>query len=124
MLKRGGRSAVIFLAISCFSVMGTALGAAEKEQPAAQAPGQEPAGKEPQRMLSQENQQAMQEMMGSMMGLMMEGMARSMAKPEFAKNMAAFMRNYYKALIEQGFAPEEAMKIVTSSGLPSLGGQR
>ena len=73
---------------------------------------------------SPEEQQMMQQMMSSMMGLMMEGMARSMAKPEFAQNMAAFMRNYYKALIAQGFTEEEAMKIVTSAGIPRMGGQQ
>ena len=72
-----------------------------------------------------EQQQMMQQAMGGMMGLMMESMARSMAKPEFAQNMAAFMRNYYKALIAQGFTEEEALNIVTSSGgLPQMGGRK
>ena len=78
----------------------------------------------PRRGPSSEDQQMWQQMMGSMMGLMVEGTARSMAKPEFAQNMAAFMRNYYKALIGQGFTEEEAMKIVISTGIPQLGGHR
>ena len=77
-----------------------------------------------QRSSQAEQQVMMQQMMGSMMGLMMEGMAKAMAKPEFAQNMATFMRNYYKALIAQGFTEEQAMKIVTSSGVPRMGGQQ
>ena len=67
----------------------------------------------------------MQQLMGPMMGEMMSGMLRAMSKtmadPQIAQNFAAFTRNYYKALIAQGFSEEEAMKIVMASGLPSMG---
>ena len=67
----------------------------------------------------------MQQMMGPMMGEMMSGMLRAMSKtmadPQIAQNFATFTRNYYKALIAQGFSEEEAMKIVMASGLPSMG---
>lgn len=88
--------------------------------------GAPPMGPPPERRPSPaEQQQMMQHAMGGMMELMMENMARSMAKPEFAKDMAAFMRNYYKALIEQGFTEEEALKIVTSGGaIPQMGGRK
>ena len=63
-------------------------------------------------------------MMGMMMAQMMEGMSKAMAKPEVAENFATFMRNYYNSLIKQGFTQDEAMKIVTSSGMPSMGGKQ
>ena len=71
----------------------------------------------------EEARRMMEEMMAGVMGQMIEGMARSMAKPEVAQNLAVFARNYYNALIKQGFSEEEALKIVTASGLPSIGGK-
>ncbi len=122
---RGLRLAVGgILLISCMALHPGIAPAAEKEPAAAQPSELQRSEGRGEGQPSPEEQQMMQQMMGSMMGLMMEGMARSMAKPEFAKNMAIFMRNYYKALIEQGFTEEEAMRVVISSGLPSLGGQR
>jgi hypothetical protein len=77
----------------------------------------------------QPNPAEMEQMMGAMMapmadmmGLMLEGMAKTVAKPEIAENFAAFTRNYYLALLARGFTEEEALKIVTASGLPSTGG--
>ncbi len=58
--------------------------------------------------------------MADMMGLMLERMADTMAKPVIAENFATFSRNYYKALIARGFTEEEALKIVTASGLPGM----
>ena len=70
----------------------------------------------------------LQEMMGprmeQMMGSMIKSMARAMADPQVAQNLATFARNYYLALKERGFSDEEAMKIVTSTGVPSLGGKQ
>ena len=98
-------------------------GGAESSEQAASTLGLPPLEHKPPSPAEQ--QQMMQQAMGGMMGLMMESMARSMAKPEFAQNMAAFMRNYYKALIAQGFTEEEALKIVTSGGaIPQMGGRK
>ena len=74
--------------------------------------------------MRQQMEQVMGPMMGMMMGQMMEGMAKSMAKPEVAQGFAAFTRNYYLALVKQGFTEEQAMKIVTSTGFPSMGGKQ
>lgn len=75
-----------------------------------------------------EAQQAMQAMMGPMMAQMMttmvEAMSQTFAKKEIADNFAAFTRNYYLALVKNGFTEEEALKIVISSGLPSMGGKQ
>ncbi len=76
----------------------------------------------------QEAQQAMQAMMGPMMAQMMttmvEAMSKTFAKQEIADNFAMFTRNYYLALVKNGFTEEEALKIVISSGLPSMGGKQ
>lgn len=62
-------------------------------------------------------------MMGEMMSSMLKAMTKTMAEPQIAQNMATFARNYYQALIERGFTEEEALKIVTSTGVPSMGGK-
>ena len=49
-------------------------------------------------------------------------MSKTMAEPQIAQNFATFTRNYYQALVDRGFSEEEALKIVTASGLPSMGG--
>jgi len=61
-------------------------------------------------------------MMGEMMASMVKSMSKTMAEPEVAQNLATFTRNYYQALVDRGFTEEEALKIVTSSGFPMLGG--
>lgn len=75
-----------------------------------------------------EAQQAMQAMMGPMMAQMMatmvEAMSKTFAKQEIADNFALFTRNYYIALVKDGFTEEEALKIVISGGLPSMGGKQ
>ena len=42
-------------------------------------------------------------------------------KPETATKLAKFQRNYYEALIKEGFTKDEAMKIIVSSTNPLLG---
>lgn len=74
--------------------------------------------------LTKEMEAMMGPMMGQMMGGMVEGMAKSLAKPEVAEYYATFMRSYYLALINRGFTEEEAMKIVTSTSVPSIGGKQ
>ncbi|MCM8794959.1 MAG: hypothetical protein NC819_04065 [Candidatus Omnitrophica bacterium] len=73
--------------------------------------------------MQQVQMQQMQEMMGFMMGQMMDGMAKTMAQKQFAENLAIFTRNYYDALINRGFTEEQALKIVTASGIPSMSGK-
>jgi hypothetical protein len=40
-------------------------------------------------------------------------------KPETAAKLAAFNKNLYDALIEQGFTKEEAFQIVLNTSLPT-----
>ena len=63
-------------------------------------------------------------MMGEMMSNMLKSMSKTMAEPQIAQNFATFTRNYYQALVDRGFTEEEAMKIVTSTGVPSMGGKQ
>ena len=63
-------------------------------------------------------------MMGQMMASMVKTMAKTMAEPEIAQYFATFMRGYYLALVERGFTEEEAMRIVTSTRIPSMGGMQ
>ena len=67
----------------------------------------------------QKNFQTMAPMMGQMMTMMLENMAKKLSEPQIAEYYAAFMRNYYLALVKQGFTDEQALKIVTSTGLPA-----
>ncbi|MBI4226893.1 MAG: hypothetical protein HY600_01300 [Candidatus Omnitrophica bacterium] len=54
--------------------------------------------------------------MGPMMDDMMQQGIRHMAA-----GMAVFARAYYLALMDQGFSPEEALKLVEAAGLPPSG---
>ena len=47
----------------------------------------------------------------------------ALAEPETAQNLARFARNYYTALVAQGFTEEQAMRIVSNVGLPMLPGR-
>ncbi len=115
-----------FLVIAAVSLAGAGAAFAKDPQ-SAESPAQpaEPQS-QPSRASRQPSAAEMQQMMGPMMGEMMSGMLRAMSKtmsePQIAQNFAAFTRNYYKALVAQGFSEEEAMKIVMASGLPSVGG--
>jgi len=63
-------------------------------------------------------------MFGNMMTSMYEGMLVVLERPETAERMAAFTRNYYEALVRRGFTREEALRIVATVGIPSMGGPR
>ena len=122
----------VFLMIGAVS-LSFAGAALAKEQAAGQDPIAAEAPEQAQIRAEQQSRSnrapsalEMQQMMGPMMGEMMSGMLRAMSKtmsePQIAQNFAAFTRNYYKALVAQGFSEEEALKIVMASGLPSVGG--
>ena len=79
---------------------------------------QEPSPEEVQQMM----QNMMVPMMGDMMRVMMNSMAKTLSEPQIAEHFATFTRNYYNALLSRGFSKEEALRIVTSTGIPSPGG--
>lgn len=66
----------------------------------------------------------MMQMMGQMSQVMMEGSLTVLAKPETAERFAAFTKHYYDALVAKGFSKEDALKIVTTHGIPTLPGGR
>ena len=123
-------SAVILLSIlATLPAVAVAEDASSQpaEQQAVHHPAPPPGGQgDPRQQMQQmeQMQQVMGPMMGMMMGHMIEGMSKAMARPEVAANFAAFARNYYQALVKQGFTEEQAMKIVTSAGIPSVGGKQ
>jgi hypothetical protein len=78
-------------------------------------------GQEPSQ---EEIMQMMGPMMGTMMKNMIDAMLETMAKPETAEQLATFSKNYYDALIAKGFSKDEAMRIVTSVGMPSIPSMR
>ena len=101
----------------------------------AAAHGQEPARPDtvraqPERPMAGPPQHPMGvEGMGGMMPMMTEVMHHvtrstmaALAEPETARNLARFTRNYYTALVAEGFSEEQAMRIVSSMGFPVLPG--
>jgi hypothetical protein len=62
---------------------------------------------------------AMAPMMGKMMEAMIEAQLTVISKPDSAEKMAQYVKNFYEALIKNGFSKEEAFKIVTSISIPS-----
>lgn len=70
----------------------------------------------------------MQGMMGPMMEQMMTAgvttTPRVLAKPESARQLATFVRNFYDTLVAKGFAKDEALKIVMAFGMPHPTGGR
>ena len=138
---------VMVLAVALAGVGGTALAAEHGGQErggqgqaapagAGQGQGQEhggqgqaaPAGREPSPEEMAQAQAMMEQMMvpmmGQMMSVMLESMAKKLAEPQIAQNLATFTRNYYTALKDRGFNDEEAMRIVTSTGFPTVGGKQ
>lgn len=52
--------------------------------------------------------------------LLLQGTLAALTKPESANAMATFVKNYYDALVQKGFAKEEALGIVVGHGIPTL----
>jgi hypothetical protein len=56
---------------------------------------------------------------GNMAQSMLQARLAALADPKTTEQLAKFSRNYFKALVAQGFSEEQALKIVTSVGMPS-----
>jgi hypothetical protein len=63
-------------------------------------------------------------MFARMAEITLETTLKTLAKPENTDRLAAFMRQYYLALIKQGFAKPEALQIVVAAGLPTAPGAK
>ena len=59
--------------------------------------------------------------MGQLAAVSLTARLAVLAKPEAARNLAAFVRNLYDALIAKGFTKDEALKIVTAFGGAATG---
>lgn len=98
---------------------------AQEDAPGRAAPSRSPEG--PRRALpariSGEDLDEFRRAIAPMTRLLMETVTEAwldmLEKPETAQRIAAYTRNYYEALIQEGFAREEALQIVSSSNIPS-----
>lgn len=63
---------------------------------------------------------SMAPMFGRMAESMLDGTLRALEKKETAVRLAAFVKNFHDALLAQGFSKEEALRIVTAFGMPSV----
>ncbi|MDO8730184.1 MAG: hypothetical protein Q7J69_03235 [Candidatus Omnitrophota bacterium] len=112
-----------FLAVAAVSLPSAGAVFAEDEPRAEfQEISAQPQSRANRQPTAAEMQEIMGPMMGEMMSNMLKAMSKTMAEPQIAQNFATFTRNYYQALTDRGFSEEEALKIVTASGLPSMGG--
>jgi hypothetical protein len=70
----------------------------------------------------------MQGMMGPMMEQMMTATMtatlRVLARPESARQLATFVKNFYQALLAKGFSKEDPLRIVAAVGMPHAGAGR
>jgi hypothetical protein len=62
--------------------------------------------------------------MTAIYGQIIEGMLTQLAKPEVAAKLARFQRQHFEALVKEGFSPDEALKIVTSTQIPLMGASK
>ena len=69
--------------------------------------------------MMQRQMQMMGPMFGEMTRIMMQAQFEVLAKPETAEKLAAYTRNYYNALVKQGFSKQEALEIAMNIGIPS-----
>jgi hypothetical protein len=61
---------------------------------------------------------SMQAQLTEMATKMIDGYLDYLAKPQTVKKLATFQKNYYDALIEQGFTKEQAFELVLRFGNP------
>jgi hypothetical protein len=71
---------------------------------------------------------AMMQNMTPAFGFMMQGMMEAtltvLERPETAERLASFTRNYYEALIAEGFTETQALQLAEAVGFPSVMGGR
>jgi hypothetical protein len=102
--------------------MGSSMSAGEEnlKEDTTAAPKQLQSGKEMSSKEMENMMSGMNQGMSKMMTAMYGGILDLFAQKDTAAKLAAFTRNYYDELVKQGFKEEEALKIVASTGMPSL----
>lgn len=108
------RPILVVLALAAFT---PALGEAQERPPADTAQVQPSMPGTPQQM---QQMQGMMPMVTEMMLNVTRSSMEAMAAPETAQNLARFTRNYYEALVAEGFTEEQALHIVSAMGFPPL----
>lgn len=63
--------------------------------------------------------EALQPAIRNMVQRIMEAHVDLIARPDISRSLASYTRNYYLALVDQGFTEKQALKIVISGGIPS-----
>jgi len=76
------------------------------------------ASPEEMKQLMEASMGAMVPMMGRMTA-MIDAQLRATERPETAQRLAAFKKNLFDALVQQGFTKEQAFQIVLNTALPS-----
>lgn len=94
------------LALLAF-ILAPAVARAEESE----VPAQPPAGPQDVHQAMQQARPAIKEMITTTL----DDLLAYMARPETTDQMAAFVRNYYDALIKKGFTEEQALQIATSA---------
>ncbi|MBA4216037.1 MAG: hypothetical protein IIA03_01135 [Proteobacteria bacterium] len=77
------------------------------------------ASPEEMKQLMEASMGAMVPMMGRMTEAMIDAQLRATERPETAQRLAAFKKNLFDALVQQGFTKEQAFQIVLNTALPS-----
>lgn len=84
------------------------------------APKQLKCGKDMSPKQMEDMMSGMHQGKSKMMIAMYSGILDLFAQKDTAAKLASFARNYYEELVKQGFKEDEALKIVASTGIPSL----
>ncbi len=126
MNPRAGRSGVIVFAFALLLAWSFPYSSSAQ----AQQPGGARAKRDSTSRLEPTFPAGMMEQQAAMMGPMMSAMTQAifdaklarLAKPETAAQLASFVKNFYAALLDQGFTKEEALRLVAAIGIPGLNG--
>jgi hypothetical protein len=59
-------------------------------------------------------------MRGQIMASTIDTLLATMAEKEFAEKLATFVKNYYDALLAQGFTEKQALQIIAATSIPPL----
>ncbi|MCD6060847.1 MAG: hypothetical protein K0S16_1158 [Moraxellaceae bacterium] len=104
----------ILLAITLLSASIAHAECAKSKEP---CPGQ--AYTPPSKADIQQQMNEMGPVFGNMASSMLQARLSALADPKTTEQLARFSRNYFNALVTQGFTEEQALKIVTAVGVPT-----
>jgi hypothetical protein len=124
MMRTPGRPPTAACWVWVFALLSGALLATAPNRASAQQPSPTPARHDTSVAAQMQQMMGMFSQMGpmyeTMMKAMIEGTLKALGEPENVERMAVFTRQYYEALIKQGFTKEAALQIVAGVGVPAL----